>query len=308
MPDRSPPAPVPERSSAWQDLIEGVRQFGLSEKEAPLYLVLLQRGRATARDLAREVGLDRVLGYRILDSMRARGIVEITMERPRRFVATPPRALFERVLRDRREGLARDERLAHELPEPLDRLGSPDSPEAPRYQIVAGTSRVYEYFREMLGRAREEVAVLSTQRGLRDSFQVDLHNHLGPYLDRGGRFRLIVESDVRIRGLLERFERLSHRYPKAQVRQLSPQPSRVTIVDRNEALVFLVPDAHASPVEQIAIWTNHQDFVNGQTLYFNAIWETAGSGSLRPPPPATTPRSRPRRPAARSGTATPWRG
>jgi sugar-specific transcriptional regulator TrmB len=241
--------------------------------------------------------------------MRSQGLVDITVERPRRFVATPPSVLLERVLRRRRETLERDEGTAREIVEAFERFGADEGGDTARYQIVTGTSRVWEHFREMIGRAREEIAVLSTARGLRDAFRVDLHHSLGPLLERGGRFRLLAESDPKIHGLLERFSTLAERYPQAEVRQLAPQPSRVTIVDRSEAIVFLVPDAHIGPLEQIAVWTNHPDFVAGQMTYFKAMWERAGSGSLRPPTPASTGRTPPRARASRRATgATPRSG
>ncbi|MFZ1022748.1 MAG: helix-turn-helix domain-containing protein, partial [Thermoplasmata archaeon] len=85
----------------WRDLLTALNRFGIAEREAKLYLLLLSRGRATARDLTRESNVDRVLTYRTLDAMRARGLVQVTAERPRRYVPLPPRVLFERSLVER---------------------------------------------------------------------------------------------------------------------------------------------------------------------------------------------------------------
>ena len=275
----------------FDDLVAAVGQFGLSEREARLYLALLRKGRATARDLAETAGIDRVLGYRMLDALRIRGVVEVTAERPRRYAPVPPRALFERHLREREAGLARDAALATSLAEELPRLVRDAGDSAPRFQVLQGTPAIFAYLREMLRRAQEEVLAMVTHRSLRGSVDYGLPVELPRLLRGGGRFRLIVESDPRIGGLVRRFQRVARRYPLAELRQLSPQPTRLTIVDRTEAMLFLVPEGRHGQVEELAVWTNTPAFVVGQLHYFNVLWDGAGSATLRPPPMAVVSRS-----------------
>ncbi|MCI4331196.1 MAG: hypothetical protein L3K19_05045 [Thermoplasmata archaeon] len=268
----------------WAELVRSVTRFGLTEREATMYLTLLRRGRATARELAREAQIDRVLGYRMLDALRARGIVEVTAQRPRRYAAAPPKAMFERTLRERRGALEQDESLARELAESLPALANQANSQAPRFQVLSGAQTLYDYLREMMGRAEADLSVMVTQRGLRESFGVGLHNWLPRFLNTGGRFRLVVESDPRIRPLLKRFEPVARRFPSAQVRQRWPQPTRLTIIDEAEALLFLVPEARSGQIEETAVWTDNSDFVRGQLGFFDSVWAGAGSMSLKSPP------------------------
>ncbi|MCI4321404.1 MAG: hypothetical protein L3K18_08195 [Thermoplasmata archaeon] len=270
----------------FEELVSSVARFGLSEREARLYLSLLRKGRASARELAHEAGVDRVLGYRMLDSLRARGIVEVTAERPRRYAAVPARALFERALRERASQLSEDQTLATTLAEHLPRLVREVEDSAPRFQVLQGTPAIFSYLGEMLRRAQEEVCAMVTHRALRGSVDYGLPVELPRLLKSGGRFRLIVESDARVRQLVQRFEKVARRYPLAELRQLSPQPTRLTIVDRAEAMLFLVPEARTGQVEELAVWTNNPAFVLGQLHYFNVVWDGAGSASLHPPPMA----------------------
>lgn len=306
------PRTEPERAS-WEraELIGALQKIGLSDREAALYLAALRHRGGTAPELAREAGVDRVAGYRLLEAMRAQGLVEVTLERPRRFVATRPGLLFERVLRRRRESLARDEAEVRALLGAFERFAVVDGAAPPRYQVVTGTALVEEHLREAFDRAKEEVAVLSTARGLRESLRADIHLGVGPLLERGGKFRLIAESDPRIHSLLGRFALLRERYPRAEIRLLAPQTARVTIVDRTEAILFLVPDPRLGTLEQVAVWTNHTDFVSGQAQWFEALWERAGPHLVRAPgtparemadPWAETP-SRRRGAASATGTA-----
>ena len=278
MATRDPGAPM-----EWTDLVRAVGRFGLSERESLLSLSLRRRGRATARELARDAQVDRVLGYRMLEVMRGRGIVEVTAERPRRFTAVAPRALFERALRDRRSALDKDESLARQISDRLPTLVRESETGAPRFQLLTGSATIYDYLREMVGRAREDLAVMVTHRALKESVAFGLHTWLPRFLKADGRFRLVVESDPRLRPLLTRFASVSAKYPRIEVRQLWPQPTRMTIVDRSEAIVFLVPESRFGQVEEVAVWTDNPDFVNGQMLSFQLAWASAGPFGLTPP-------------------------
>ncbi|MFZ3356173.1 MAG: helix-turn-helix domain-containing protein [Thermoplasmata archaeon] len=257
----------------WRDLLTALNRFGIAEREAKLYLLLLSRGRATARDLTRESNVDRVLTYRTLDAMRARGLVQVTAERPRRYVPLPPRVLFERSLVERRLALEEDAALARELSERLPELTTALTDGAPRFQVITGAAAIYPYLREMVRRAEREVLVMITSKALRESAQLGLFGQLPAFGRRGGHFRLVVEPDPRIANLLRRFAGAQRRFPNAEVRSTTPQRARVTIIDEREALVFLVPDPGVPGVEEIAVWTDTPDFVKAQLAYFRAIWD-----------------------------------
>lgn len=282
------------------DLLHAMGRFGLSEREALLYLALLRRGPATARELSRETHLDRVVAYRILDTMRGKGNLEVTAERPRRYAPVDPQLLFDRYLRRDRTALEQNEKIARELVDALPTLTQGTESEAPRFQVLTGTSSLYHQLREMVLRAEAELAVMLTYRSLQESFEFGMHQWLPRFLQKGGRFRLILESDLRSRHLLRRFLVVGRRYPLAEVRQLHPQPTRITIVDRREAIVFLVPEARSSQIEEIAVWTNNRDFVSGQLLYFNTVWESAGSATLKPPKFISMSEARPPSPTRRA--------
>ncbi|MCI4339096.1 MAG: hypothetical protein L3J68_02025 [Thermoplasmata archaeon] len=259
----------------WNELLTAMGRFGFAEREAKLYLLLLRRGRATARDLTRDSSMDRVLAYRTLDAMRSRGLVQITAERPRRYVAIPPRVLFERSLFERRRALEEDVTLARELSARLPELTQSITEGGPRFQLITGAAAIYPYLREMVRRAEQEVLVMITPKALRESANFGLYEELPRLLKAGGKFRLLVEPDPRIVGLVRRFEVARRRFPNATVRSVAAQRARLTIVDQREALVFLVPESEGTSTDQIAVWTDTKDFVGAELAYFRAIWDRA---------------------------------
>ncbi|MCI4347672.1 MAG: hypothetical protein L3J97_03525 [Thermoplasmata archaeon] len=276
----------------WQESVTSLGRFGFTEREAKLYLLLLRRGRATARDLTRDSQMDRVLAYRTLDSMRARGLVQVTAERPRRYVPIPARVLFDRSLFERRRALEEDLSLSRELTQRLPGITQATTEGAPKFQVMTGADAIYPYLKEMVRRSEKETMVMITPRALRESTQFGLPQELARLLRGGGKFRLIVERDPGVEGQVRRFLRARKGFPNAEVRATNSQRARLAIVDDREALVFLIPEPGDRGVDEIAVWTDNRDFVRAQVAHFNAVWDrselfpdsrkAAGVGSPRP--------------------------
>src|SRR5437867_13282613 len=76
---------------------EALRRIGLSEYEAVVFLNLARAGVATAGEIARASGVNRVQTYRAPESPEGRGFVEVTLERPKRYAAGAADAVFDMV-------------------------------------------------------------------------------------------------------------------------------------------------------------------------------------------------------------------
>src|SRR2546426_11670449 len=66
---------------------EALERIGLSRYEALVFVNLARAGATTAGDVARASGVNRVQTYRALEGLEARGLVEGTLDRPRRDAA-----------------------------------------------------------------------------------------------------------------------------------------------------------------------------------------------------------------------------
>jgi sugar-specific transcriptional regulator TrmB len=249
--------------------------------------------------VAREAGSDRVVAYRTLDGLRARGTVTVTAERPRRYVPVPPRTLFDEHLEVKRSAFAEDEKLATVLTELLPTQAGRGEGSAPRFQVLPGAPGIYPLLKEMVKRARTSLSVMITYGGLRRSVEYGIPQEFPRFLRDGGRFRMIVEADPRLRVTLQGFARSQRNFPGFEIRQLFPQTSRVTIVDDREVLIFPVPNGQTRGVQEVAIWTDNTDFIRSQSLFFDGMWERSGPATWK------APRARrPRRPN-RAGRSVP---
>src|SRR5437016_12309258 len=68
---------------------DALQRIGLSRYEALVFVNLARAGATTAGDIARASGVNRVQTYRALEGLEARGPVEVTLDRPRRYAAPP---------------------------------------------------------------------------------------------------------------------------------------------------------------------------------------------------------------------------
>src|SRR5207247_478350 len=74
---------------------EALQRVGLGRYEALVFVNLARSGAATAGELARASGVNRVQTYRALESLESRGLVEVTIDRPRRYAARAIDEVFE---------------------------------------------------------------------------------------------------------------------------------------------------------------------------------------------------------------------
>lgn len=75
----------------------------LSEVEAEVYFFLAQAGPVKGRDIANARGLYKQQVYRSLKSLRAKGMVNATLEHPARFSAVPLEKVLDRFMKAKTE-------------------------------------------------------------------------------------------------------------------------------------------------------------------------------------------------------------
>lgn len=119
-------------------LLDTLKDIGLNDKEARIYLATLELGSSGASDIAKRAKLNRVTTYDILDKLIKKGFINfITKDGQKHFDATEPDLLFE----DRKRRINAFEDV---LPE-LRRLhGATPHPRVQYFEGIAGIKAIYE--------------------------------------------------------------------------------------------------------------------------------------------------------------------
>src|SRR3990172_11135189 len=87
------------------DAMDALQRLGFGRYEALVFVNLARAGAATAGEVARASGVNRVQTYRALESLEARGLVEVTLDRPRRYAARAMNDVFEMIAEEKRSEL-----------------------------------------------------------------------------------------------------------------------------------------------------------------------------------------------------------
>jgi len=81
------------------ELHKKLTDFGLSEKEAKIYLALLELEAATVSEAAKNSGINRSSAYVVLEALRKKGIVGISDDKKvRRYLAASPETLLRSAI------------------------------------------------------------------------------------------------------------------------------------------------------------------------------------------------------------------
>ena len=91
-----------------EHLIKSLRNLGLSDKEARVYLALLQLGPATPYKIAKRSHLKRPTAYVIAEELLEKGFVVVAPGEKHTYIARPPEVLFEEAeskMKDARKSL-----------------------------------------------------------------------------------------------------------------------------------------------------------------------------------------------------------
>ncbi len=144
------------------ELSEVLVKIGLNEKEAKVYLALLELGPATAYRIAPKAGIKRPIAYVVLESLQTRGLVSVVPQGERRlFVAADPGKLLGEMEQKK-------ELYKRFLPN-LEALYSDVSKkEKPQVQFFEGREAVYGLYEKIY--ESKDVAFFSTIRDILSLF------------------------------------------------------------------------------------------------------------------------------------------
>jgi len=268
-----------------------LQSFGLSPREARLYLALLTQGPSGARGATSGSGLHRATAYRVLARLLARGLVTAERRWPRAYYPLPLRVLVERdaaFLRDEVELRQWLLRAFPSVPEPRmdgrivrpDHLNGPPVEDPDRAAAAStgltaiGSVSDSPLLHQLLGARRGVDAFirpLMIPSGLRSKVAASLARTAS----RGLPVRVVLDylaADRRFASLFRR-ER-SPQVSNLEVRHFTPLGGHLYIIDGRTAVRF--PVLTRLPREpDIGFVSEDPDFARSQVARFEAVWEAA---------------------------------
>jgi len=246
-----------------EEALRALEHFGLTGKEASAYVCLLKNGVSTAQQVSQLLRVQYPAVYRILQSLQAKGWIEVSQERPNRYRARAPRIVAEEARQNRTDDLV----AAAEV------VGSLEDVIVPQNRDAGGDVWIYKGA-ESVGRKLREIVLASKSQVLCASPFPVAPEILRLLVDALGRSRRLVRMVLNeanrkdigaLGGLLSPNLRVQLRFP---ARPLPATRLAHTFVFPNDEQVFIVNSFYRDGAlvgERLqGLWVGDADYVRMQ--------------------------------------------
>jgi len=256
--------------------------FGLTRKQADVYLFLAKHEILTGGEIAKQTRIARSLVYRILNSLQSKGLIEPTLESPTRFVAVPFEKALDLIIKTKREEALKVEREKQDLLEDWKTISkAKPKAEYERFVIIEGNKKIHLRILQMIKETKNQFSGILTipDLGRAEQFGVfdAAHNHplenkinfqFVTYVNRKNlqAVKLLkpkLKAELDLKGINSEAEAAS--FP------------RVLIKDEEEILLFIRPEAEIPKRKQgqVCIYTDCKSLVQTFNGIFQNLWQNS---------------------------------
>ena len=257
-------------------IIGYLQDFGLTAKEATIYFLLSKMGSASANEIATTAQFSRVQTYRAIKGLLDNGLVEMSLDRPRRFT---PLKIEQALNLLGQEAERKILELEKKTPLLLEKWSAVSDLQVDRtkytFRIIQGPKNVSKFRNMLYESAKKEINATMKPKDLTKLV----------FEGADDIFEKLTNDDISIKGLSEvnifnldaskRFLEFSKLHHIAH-----PNILPFTIIDGQEALICLSRDGRDG-VPENAIWTNHPEMVEILRQVFEILWNSSQDGKIR---------------------------
>jgi sugar-specific transcriptional regulator TrmB len=260
-----------------------LRDVGLTEKEAEVYIFLGKHGALKGLEIAKRIKKHKAQVYNILKNLQSKGLVESTLEFPARFTAVPFETVINLSIKAKRDEAAFIENAKKEILGYWKTIGHPEL-ERPleKFVVIEGSNKIYSKISQMAAETKNQFLAFSTVSGLLSAYRYGLfdatHNH--PFKSNV-QFRLIIEFSEQELTAVKNFLKMQ---PQTELDLRGKTPSlgvrlspRMAVRDEEELVLFVTQRADTSEDQQdeTCLWTNCKTLVLSFTSVFREMWRNA---------------------------------
>ena len=260
-----------------------LKEFGLTETEAEVYLFLAKHGVLKGTEIARQIKKDKAQVYHILRSLQAKGLVESTLEAPVRFAPVPFEKVVESTINAKREEAARIENAKEGLFDYWKNI-SKTKPKLPleKFVVIEGRHKVYSKISQMITETKNQLSTITTVTGLLQADQFGLYDAAFTHpLKSHIQFCFLTELSSRnlngMKTILRKMSRKGFNF-KGRNPELGQRLfPRMVIRDNEETFFFITPRTAPSTEEHdyLGLWTNCKDLVQAFSGVFEDLWQNS---------------------------------
>jgi sugar-specific transcriptional regulator TrmB len=266
-------------------VVDDLRDFGLTEKECEVYILLAKQGAKRVKDLCETLEICKAHMYGLLGNLHNRGLVEQSLEHPARYSAMPFDQFLAMQVTTKKEETKHlqerfDEMLAHW--NSIDPQGS-SSMASERFQIISGRAPSISRILRMIEEAVKEVWLFTTSFGtirlVSSGIAEAVFRKAGK--NREVRFRLLTDmSPENYYVVKENRLRVSQKRLNMESRHIELESSffpNFILKDREEAIIILTPidSPFGNNLKHAILWTKSKSITSIFETLYKIIWSHA---------------------------------
>jgi sugar-specific transcriptional regulator TrmB len=251
--------------------VKTLNWLGLTERQAKVYLALLQLGSSGAEAISRLSGVHRQEVYRVAARLQELGFVETNLASPTHFTAIPVEKALKAMIKRKTKELAKVQIHTANI---IERYSKNDllysqSTDKPYFTIVSGNDCLRK-MQNALESSIESIKVVATFKRFCQAFSI--HEDL---------LKVSLKNHVRIQVVTEQLETES--LPK-WVQQLllekladfelrtAPRDVQTTVVIYDDVRLCLAINILSDIVRGSQLWSNSESLIALSKEYFENVW------------------------------------
>ena len=196
-----------------QEVIPLLKDFGLAQDEARVYVGLLRMGSGKVSEISHFTNTDRVKGYKILETLRNQGFVTSTLSSPILFSANEPKLIFDEILKKKKSKIGLLEKNHDRLIHILENLkGRKAESNLPKLTVISGRDNIYDQIKKIIDDTNDELYLVSSVADLIRMYYTDIPEALKKASKRNVIVKLMTELEITTK--LECVKRLGINYFK----------------------------------------------------------------------------------------------
>jgi sugar-specific transcriptional regulator TrmB len=260
-------------------ITETLRNFGLTEKEAEVYVFLGKQGPLKRVELSKLLKMNKGQVYRTLKRLQNKGLVESTLEHPIRFTAVPFENVIDSFIKSKREEVDLIEESKNELLADWKKISQTELESSlERFSVIEGEKKIFQKISQMIKESKKQLVSILSVYGLRRAAHYGIfENILNHPLESKVKFRFLTQlkkDDLKpIKHLLSKMESGPDFEGRDPERSSSIFP-RMVIKDNEEILLFISDENIPTVTRKIeaVLCTNCKSIIQSFNSVFRDLW------------------------------------
>ncbi|HYA33311.1 MAG TPA: helix-turn-helix domain-containing protein [Candidatus Bathyarchaeia archaeon] len=255
--------------SADEEFTRRLIGFGLSEKEAQLYLYLLKYGPKTPSPLAKSLKTYREDVHRTLNSLIDKGMVRPSLDSPTMYAAVDLDSALDSAVRKHESELREMEARKEELQELSKQQRFRPSDEVTTFKIIKSNKELVAAAIPLIESMKEEWLVAAPGLATVVASLFGINDAAAEFIRRGGRVRTIVDISYPIVDNVRELLNIGE-----DVRHIDQHGVMFVVFDRKNSMTAINPAESASlTAPMVALWTDDPTYAEYLASTFEMLWK-----------------------------------